>query len=159
MKVENDTVVEIQYILEVKDGVTPPELSKRFKTQFLYGREPVIPALEKAIFQLSPGDEIEVTIPPEQGFGKYDESLINEIPISQISRPDKLKEGELYEEITSNGQPVRFLIKEIKEDSVLADFNHPAAGKELTLKAQILSVRAASAMDILRAVNFSRGGG
>jgi len=146
-------------MLEVKDGLTPPELSKIFKTQFLYGREPVIPALEKAIFQLSEGDEIEVHIPPEQGFGKRDETLISEVPISQISHPERLKEGELYEEVTAQGQAVRFLVKEIKEDSVVADFNHPAAGKELLLKAQILSVRAASAMDILRAVNFSRGGG
>ncbi len=159
MKIENDTVVEIQYMLQVKDGLTPPELSKIFKTQFLYGREPVIPALERAIFQLAEGDKVEVNIPPEQGFGKRDETLINEIPLSQISHPEMLREGELYEEMTGQGQPVRFLVKEIKEDSVVADFNHPAAGKELLLKAQILSVRAASAMDILRAVNFNRGGG
>jgi len=159
MKVENDTVVQIQYMLQVKDGVTPPELTKTFKTEFLYGREPVIPALEKAIYQLSEGDQVEIFIPPEQGFGKRDESLISELSLSQIKRPETLKEGELYEEINAQGQPIRFLVKEIREDSVIADFNHPAAGKELILKAQILSVRAASAMDILRAVNFSRGGG
>ncbi|NPA93827.1 MAG: hypothetical protein GXO58_00175 [Thermodesulfobacteria bacterium] len=159
MKIENDTVVELEYTLQVKDGITPPELDKVFRTQFLYGREPVIPTLEKAIYQLSPGDEIEITIPPEQGFGKRDETLVNEIPLSQLKHPEKLKEGQLHEEITSTGEAVRFLVKEIKDDYVVADFNHPAAGKELLLKAKILSVRAASAMDILRAVNFSRGGG
>ncbi len=159
MKIENDTVVELQYKLEIKDDITPPGLSKIFKAQFLYGREPVIPALEKAIFQMSQGDEVEVDIPPEQGFGKRDESLVNEIPLEQIKNPHKLKVGEYHEEITATGQPVRFLVKELKDDVVVADFNHPAAGKDLVLKAKILSVRAASAMDILRAVNFSRGGG
>ncbi len=159
MKVQNDTVVEIQYTLEVKDDYTPPELSRVFKTEFLYGREPVIPALEKAIFQLSEGEEVEVYIPPEQGFGNRDESLVTEVPLSEVTRPDALKKGKLYEEVTLHGQPVRFMVKEIRKDSVVADFNHPAAGKELLIKAQILSIRAASAMDILRAVNFNRGGG
>ncbi len=159
MKVENDTVVEIQYMLEVKEGKTPPELSRVFKAQFLYGREPVIPALEKAILGLEEGEEVEVTIPPEQAFGHYDEKLVNEIPLSDLKNPQLLKEGEIYEEIGSHGHPVRFTVKEIKDDSVLADFNHPAAGKDLVLKARVMSVRAASALDILRAVNFSRGGG
>ncbi len=159
MKVENDTVVEIQYMLEVKDGKTPPELSRIFKAKFLYGREPVIPALEKAIYGLEEEEEIEVTIPPEQGFGHYNEKLVNEIPLSDLKNPHLLKEGELYEEIGSHGHPVRFIVKELRDDSVLADFNHPAAGKDLVLKAKVMSVRAANALDILKAVNFSRGGG
>ena len=159
MKVENDTVVEIQYMLKVKDGATPPELSKVFQARFLYGRDPVIPALEKAILGLETGEEVEVTIPPEQGFGHYDEKLVNEIPKSDLKRPEDLKEGEIYEEMASHGHPVRFMVKEIKDDSVVADFNHPAAGKDLVLKARVLSVRAANAMDILRAINLSRGGG
>ncbi len=159
MKVGTDTVVKVQYTLQVEDGVTPPELGKIFEAEFLFGRDPVIPVLEKAVFNHEEGEEVEVSIPPEQAFGRYDKALINEIPLSQISRPDQLKEGEMYHEITPMGQEVRFMVKEIRENSVLADFNHPAAGKHLKLKARIVSVRAATSFDILRAINASRGGG
>jgi len=159
MKVGTDTVVKVKYILEVQDGATPAELNKTFEAEFLYGRDPVIPVLEKAIWNLGEGEQVDVKIPPEQAFGKYNKSLVNEIPLSQISHPEKLEEGKIYREITPAGQEIRFTVKELRKDSVLADFNHPAAGKHLLLKAQIVSVRAATSFDILRSVNLNRGGG
>jgi len=159
MRVETDTIVQVQYMLEVKDGETPASLARIFNTEFLFGRDPVIPVLEKAILGCEEGEEVEVVIPPEQAFGKYDKSLINNIPLVQISRPDKLKVGEVYEEISSYGQPIRFTVKEINEDSVVADFNHPAAGKHLILKAKVVSVRLATGLDILRCLNLNQGGG
>ncbi len=159
MKVGTDTVIKVQYTLKVVEGTTPSELDRIFESEFLYGRDPVIPILEKAIWNLDEGEEVEVTIPPEQAFGKHNKALVNEIPLSQISRPDKLKEGQIYQEKTGMGHEVRFTVKEIKDDSVVADFNHPAAGKHLLLKARIVSVRAATSLDILRCVNMNRGGG
>ena len=159
MRVGTDTIVKVKYNLEVEDGTTPAELSRTFDAEFLYGRDPVIPVLEKAIWNLEEGENVEVVIPPEQAFGKYNKSLVNEIPCSQISRPDKLKKGEIYQEITATGHEIRFTVKDIKEDTVVADFSHPAAGKKLRLKAEIVSVRAATSLDILRCMNMNRGGG
>ena len=159
MKVGTDTVVKVQYTLNLKEGTTPPELDRIFEAEFLFGRDPVIPVLERAIWNLEEGEDVEVTIPPEQAFGNYDKSLVNEIPLSQISRPDKLKKGEIYQEVAAMGHKVRFTVKDIMEDTVVADFNHPAAGKQLLLKARIVSVRAATSLDILRSININRGGG
>ena len=159
MKVGTDTVVKIQYTLKLEDGSNPAELGKTFEAEFLFGRDPIIPVLEKAIWNLEKDEETQVTIPPQQAFGEYDSSLLNEIPLSQISRPDKLKKGEIYEEVTGVGRQVKFTVKDIKKDAIVADFNHPAAGKHLLLKAKIISVRAAGTLDILRSVNINRGGG
>jgi FKBP-type peptidyl-prolyl cis-trans isomerase SlyD len=159
MKITNDTVVTVQYMIRVKDGQTPPDLARVFKTEFLYGRDPVIPAMEKALLNREEGEQFQIEIPPEQAFGPYDEKLVNEIPLSQIRYPDRLKKGELYEEVASTGQVVRFVVKDIGEDYVVVDFNHPAAGKSLLLDVEVLGVRAASAMDILRSISCSSGGG
>ena len=159
MRVGTDTVVKVRYKLEVEDGITPPELGRIFEAEFLYGRDPVIPVLEKAIWNLEEGENVEVVIPPEQAFGKHRKSLVNEIPISQISRPDDLKKGEVYQEITATGHEIRFTVKDISTDTVVADFNHPAAGKKLRLNAEIISIRAATSVDILRCMNLNRGGG
>ncbi len=159
MKVAGDTVVTITYTLEAADGETPDLLKKNFSASFLFGRNQMLPSLEQALSGHDKGDQVEVTIPSSQAFGEYDEKLVNEIPKSQLLHPERLEEGQVYEEPMGNGQMVRFVVKEIRDDSVVGDFNHPAAGKDLTIKATIEDVRAASAMDILAALNMGSGGG
>ncbi len=161
MKVDRDTLVAVDYTIKVKDGETPENLQKRFSARFIYGRDPILPALEKALMGHEQDDEIEVVIPPEQSFGKYDPNLVNEIPLAHIRFPERLKVGEYYGEPGPDGRRVEFLVREIHEDYVVADFNHPAAGKILVLNARIAEVRPASFMEIMKALNMacSTGGG
>ncbi len=159
MKIANDTVVKIKYTIQVRDGVTPEELDQVFETQFLYGRDPVIPALERALLNREQGERFTIEIPPKQAFGNYDPSLVNEVPLSRISRPEALKKQEYYQELDVNGNKVRFFVQEINEDHVVADFNHPAAGKSLILDVDVIEVRAATAQEILKCMSCSTGGG
>ncbi|NDY43150.1 hypothetical protein G3N55_09890 [Dissulfurirhabdus thermomarina] len=159
MKITPDTVVTLHYTLSVNGGETPEELTRPYRVQFVYGREPILPALEKVLHGREPEDEVEVTIPPEQAFGNYDGNLVNEVPLSTFRRPEAIREGEVYEEVTADGRKVRFVAREVRADSVVADFNHPAAGKSLTLKGRVAEVRMATATDLLRVLNLNRGGG
>ncbi len=159
MRVDRDTVVVVNYTLTVQDGETPPDLNRNFTARFIYGRDRVLPVLEKELFGLEPDDTIEVTIPPEQAFGQYDPKLVNEIPKTRLAHPERLKKGAYYEEFSPGGRPIGFLVKEIHDDYVVADFNHPAAGKTLLLKARVEEVKAATAMEILASMNLNRGGG
>jgi FKBP-type peptidyl-prolyl cis-trans isomerase SlyD len=99
------------------------------------------------------GDDIQVTIPPEQAFGPYDPYLIKKVPISNINYSGQLKEGEYYEEFSSSGKLIRFCLKELHDDYVMADFNHPSAGKSLVLNGRISEVRPASIADVMAAIN------
>lgn len=161
MKIEENTVVKINYSFDLKDGDLPGYMKKSFSARFIYGRERILPALEKALVGREEGDEFEVLIPCEQAYGPYNPDLINEIAISSINHPEKLKVGSYYEEIGYDGKPFGFTVNEIRKDSVLADFNHPAAGKDMILKVVITEARPASFMDILATMNLSmpkRGG-
>ncbi len=161
MKVTTDTVVTVDYTLSVQDGETPENLRKRFTARFIYGRNPVLPALERAVIGKDQGENVEVLIPPEESFGKYDPNLVSEIHIKNICFPERLKVGEYYREMAPDGRPFEFLVKKINGNYVLADFNHPAAGKTLILNAKIMEVRPASTIEILKAMNMActSGGG
>ena len=159
MKVDRDTVVTVNYTVTVKDGETPEDLKRPFTCRFLYGRDRVLPALEKALIGHEQEDEIQVNIPPEQAFGPYDQRLVKKIPISGLDRSEQLKEGEYYEESGPNGKPIRFYLKKLHGDYVLADFNHPSAGKSFVLNATISEVKAASMPDIMAAMNACAEGG
>ena len=153
MKVARDTIVTINYRVTVLDGELPEELDRPFTSQFLYGRDPVLPALEEALVGREQGDEVQVTIPPEQAYGPYDPYLIKKVPISNINNSGQLKEGKYYEEFGSSGKLIKFRLKELHDDYVIADFNHPSAGKALVLKGTIPEVRPASTADIMAAIN------
>ena len=159
MKVDRDTVVTVNYTVTVKDGETPEDLNRPFNCRFLYGRDRILPVLEKALIGHEQEDEIQVTIPPEQAFGPYDPYLIKKVPISDLNHSGQLKEGEYYEEFGPNGKSIRFYLKELHGDYVLADFNHPSAGKSLVLNGTISQVKAASMQDIMAAMNACAEGG
>ena len=159
MQVERDTVVTVKYTLRVKDGETPPELDRPYTARFLYGRDRVLPVLEQALSGRQQGEKLDLTIPASQAFGYHDEKLIKPIPMDAIGHPELLKEGEVYEEARPNGEGMRFMVRRVHKDYVEADFNHPAAGKDLMLQARISEVKAASPMEILASINAASGGG
>jgi FKBP-type peptidyl-prolyl cis-trans isomerase SlyD len=159
MKIDKDTVVNITYSLNVREGENPPELNREHRIEFIYGRCQTLPILEQALTGHLPGDSVDINIPAEQAFGRYDKKLVNRISLSDLKYPERLEVGKTYEEMTASGRPMRFTVRELHDDYVLADFNHPAAGKDITLRANVTGVRAASPMDIMRAVNMNRGCG
>ncbi len=159
MNIGQDSMVSLEYTIEVVDGETPSELNRVFKSEFLFGRDPIIPALGSALLGLETGDEVEVEVPPEQAFGHHDPGLVREIPLSRIAKPGDLKAGEYYEETQRDGRKAGFMVKEVKDSSVLADFNHPAAGKSLRIKAKVNDVRAATVTDLLRSQSLFRSAG
>ena len=159
MKVGLDTIVKVDISMEVKEGITPELIRRPSTIEFIYGRDRVHPVIEKAILGHEKDECISVEIPPEQAFGPYNPDLVNEIPKSGLSSPETLKEGEFHQEQTPYGNTISFTVKEINEDYILADFNHPAAGRTITVNARILDVRKASVMDIMASINASRSAG
>lgn len=159
MKVDTDTIVKVNYTLRIKDGHTPQDMMRQFSVRFLYGRDRVLPSLEKALMGHEKGDLIEIDLPPEQAFGEHDPELVRQVPMSKIKEPERLEKGEFYHETDPNGNVVGFMVNEIREDSVVADFNHPAAGRTLVLSAVVEDVQSASMREVMAAMNLNRGFG
>ncbi len=149
-KIGPNRVVTITYQLEIEGRDTPEWFARPMRVNFLYGRDSLMPLIEETLVGRSEGDELVVTIPPEQAYGNYDERLVQEIPLSQIKHPEMIKEGEYYQEITPSGRQVMFLVKEILDDHrILADFNHPAAGHNIKMKIKVEEVREATSFDYM----------
>lgn len=161
MKIGMDSFVTINYTLTSQEETPVQKQGQEVTESFIYGRDRILPALEKNLRGCSKDDELELVIPPEHAFGLYDPSLVCEFPISHLQYPDKIQEGERYEERDKNGKPISFTVKEINEKHIVADFNHPYAGKSFTLKTKIVEVRSASCEEILSKISqvTDKGGG
>lgn len=71
------------------------------------------------------GDSRTVHLTPEQAYGEVDEDLIVEIPKAEFDPNVELSPGTVFETEDEEGHPVYFILMEVKDDTVVVDFNHP----------------------------------
>lgn len=138
MQVSAGKTVKIIYTLTV-DGKVVDSTEGSDPLQYVHGQKQIIPGLEKQLEGLKVGDEREATIKPEEAYGVVNPNAYAEVPKDKLPKGD-LKVGMQLRTMDQNGQPVFATISEVKKDSVMMDFNHPLAGKELHFKVKVVGV-------------------
>jgi FKBP-type peptidyl-prolyl cis-trans isomerase SlyD len=109
---------------------------------FVYGVDVQYPSVEKAIREKQVGDRLSVTVPPQELFGAYDEELVRELPCCDYKQ-ERLKTGKMYRQMRKKCL-VQFLVKELRDDVVVADFNDPRAGTIAEFDILIKDIREAT---------------
>lgn len=159
MKIERDSFVRLVYSMEIEGEKTPAWFSRPIEVSFIFGREPIPAIIERAIFGKEKGEILQITIPPQSAYGPHLDYLVKEIDLNSLKHPEKVIPGEWYEEVSAYGSRTFFKVLEVRGDKVIADFNHPAAGKNVLMKIEVLEVRPATAYEIMSAELRACGGG
>ena len=105
---------------------------------YTQGAREIVPGLEAALLGLKAGDVKQVTVKPEDGYGKVDPKA--QIEVGRERVPADVKVGSELTGRAPNGEARAVRVKEIKDKSVVLDLNHPLAGKTLVFDVRILSV-------------------
>jgi FKBP-type peptidyl-prolyl cis-trans isomerase SlyD len=104
--------------------------------------------VEEALEGRKAGDKVEVSLPPEQGFGPHDPSLAFTDDIENV--PEEFRyvgaEVELQNE---NGEARMFRVSMIEDGKLTVDANHPFAGKTVTFIVDVTAVRDATMDEIV----------
>jgi FKBP-type peptidyl-prolyl cis-trans isomerase 2 len=100
------------------------------------GAGQLIKGFDNALLGMKNGDEKEITIPPEEAYGNFDENLIQQVPI------DAFKDAGITpkEDLVLQTQAGVGKITKVNEKDVEMDFNSPMAGKTLVFKIKIEEV-------------------
>lgn len=151
MKIGEKTFVSLSYTLKV-DGQVVDQTTKENPLQFIYGAGFLLPKFEEQLAGLEPGDTFDFTLTAEDGYGVVNEDMIVEVPKNAFMINGAIEEGllEIGNEIpmsTSDGHHLLGRVKEVTEDNVRMDFNHPMAGKTLDFSGEIVDVREATEAD------------
>ena len=141
--VADGSVVHLEYTLTDEGGKVLDTNKGKDPLVFTHGRGQIIPGLEKALLGMKQGDTKHVTIPPEDAYGKPDPQAIVEVSKNQV--PGDVTVGAQLVGRNQNGRQIRAIVKEVKEQAVVLDFNHPFAGKTLVFDVKVLSVTPAKA--------------
>ncbi len=142
MAIAENQVVSIQY--EVRDGANVVDSNIGGEPLvFMFGKGQIIPGLENGLVDMELGQSADILVKPEDAYGEYNEEAQQEVPKEQFAGIDLNVGMTLYGQ-GEDGGTVQVVVKEIQEENVLIDFNHPLAGKELMFSVTLNSVRDAS---------------
>ena len=147
MQVSKNTVVSIDYTLKDTEGKILDTSSEGDPISYIHGIGAIIPGLEKALEGREVGESLSVTIPPEEGYGPRDESLVQQVPRSLFDHIDELEVGMRFDAEAEGRQTVVTIVG-IEDDIVNVDGNHPLAGEDLHFDVTLVDVREASEAEL-----------
>ena len=150
MAIEANQIVSIEY--EVKDGDTVVDSNVGGEALvFMFGKGQIIPGLENGIVNMNIGEKGDILVKPEDAYGEYNEEATQEVPADQFAGIDLAVGMTLYGQ-GEDGGTVQVTVQEIKGETIVIDFNHPLAGKELMFSVAINNVRDASAEEAMTGI-------
>ncbi len=147
MQISPNTVVAIDYTLTDEAGQVVDTSEGREPLVYLHGHQNIIPGLENAIEGAAEGDELDVSVQPEEGYGPYRDELVQDVPRDAFAGVDKVEPGMSFR-AESNAGPMNVVVREVGDETVTVDGNHMLAGKVLNFKVAVKEVREATESEI-----------
>lgn len=136
-KVENGNTVKVHYTGKFEDGSVFDSSINNEPISFQIGSKQVIPGFENALLGMTVGESKTVTLTPEEGYGSTRQEMIQEIQRALV--PADVTEGAQLTSTTDQGV-YNAIVVEVKDETVLLDFNHPLAGKNLVFELELVEI-------------------
>lgn len=137
--------VSLTYSIKDDDG----NLLERsdLPVSYIHGGEvELLGGMDKVLRGKSAGDEVTMTVSPEDGFGERDPSLTFTDDVENVP-PQFRQIGAEVQMQNDTGETKQFYVTKIEDGKLTVDGNHPLAGKHLTVDIKILEVRDAQPGD------------
>ncbi len=139
--IQEKSRVKISYTVQVDGKVVESHVDK--PVEYVQGEGVLFLEIEEALVGKSVGDEVSVTMTPQQSFGQRDPKAVAKFPLKQLPEGKQCVVGELLAGTDAQGQPFKATVQSIEEDHLVLDLNHPYAGKELLIQVKIIDVKPA----------------
>lgn len=136
--IQKGAKVKFDYTLTV-DGKVQDSSAGRGPLEYTHGAGQIIKGLEEVLEQMNVGEKKTVKIAAEKAYGPVLEEAIKRVPKTAIMNADQLKIGDMVG-ASNAGHTFRAIVKEISDQEITLDFNHPLAGKELTFEVEIKEI-------------------
>jgi len=148
--------VSIEYTLKDSAGKVLDSSQGRAPLTYLHGANSIVPGLEKALEGKAEGDSVEVTVPPEEGYGARDERLVRNLPMRRLPNGHAAV-GARFQVQTEHGPQV-LTVRAVRGDYAQVDGNHPLAGATLCFSVKIVAVRDATEEELAHGHVHGPGG-
>ncbi len=154
MNITKDRVVNIHYKLSTADGQEVDSSEGGEPLPYLHGHGNIVAGLENALEGKVAGDHVSVKVPPEEGYGAYDDQLDLQVPKDAFPEEMwvQMKPGMSFvaEHPTIAGKEVVYRVFNVQDEGAVLSGNHPLAGETLAFEVDVVDVREATIAEIER---------
>ena len=132
------TKVKVHYTGTLNDGKVFDSSEGREPLEFTIGENQVIPGFEDGVKSMKLNQEKTIKIKPNEAYGEVNQQLIISVPRKKF--PKEIEANGRLILKGPQGQSIPAIIKEVKDNIVIIDLNHPLAGKELTFNVKVVGI-------------------
>jgi FKBP-type peptidyl-prolyl cis-trans isomerase SlyD len=147
MQIAKHRVVTLHYTLKDNDD-NILDKSEDGSFCYLHGANNIIPGLEDALTGKTAGEELSVSIPPEQAYGIHDATKTQSVPREMFPEEQEVKPGMQFHAQGPDGQSLVVTVAKVESDQITVDGNHPLAGVQLNFEVKVMDVREANGEEI-----------
>ena len=147
MTIAENKVVTLHYTLTDNEG-TVIDKSDDGSFLYLHGASNIIPGLENALTGKKSGEELKVTVEPEEAYGVRDDARLESVPREMFPEDTEIETGMQFHAEGPEGQMITVSVVEVSDDTVTIDGNHPLAGVQLNFDVKVVDIRDASAEEL-----------
>lgn len=149
MKIAESNVVTLEFKVYDNDTNELLEDTKEVGPFFyIHGLGNFVPKIEETLEGQEKGFKTVMTLTPEEGYGDYDEELVEEMAKADFEEFEDIYEGLEFIADMDDGTEQQYVITTIEDDVVTADGNHPFAGKNIRFEVEVTGVREATEKEL-----------
>ena len=131
--------------------------------EFIYGTGYLLPKFEEHILDKEAGDRYDFTLKASEGYGEVNPEDFVELSkdlfkVNGHIEPGLLTVGRILNMQDADGNRFSGSIDEVRENTVVMNFNHALAGADLHFTGAIVSVRRATEEELANGLYADQGG-
>jgi len=131
--------VTLHFAILLADGAEVDSTRRGKPATFVVGDGNLLPGFEAALFGLKAGDDEQLTIQPDEGFGVREPRNVQVLARDRFPADPPLEVGLIVSFAAPDGELPGVVLR-LWADTVEVDFNHPLAGRTLTFDVSIIRV-------------------
>ena len=148
MAIETNNVVALTYTLytveENGEKTLVEETTSENPLTYLHGVGMMLPKFEENVAGLEAGDKKSFVLAAEDAYGERNNDAIAQLPVDMFAEAGMPPVGAILPLSDNNGNNFSAVVIEVSPEVVVADLNHPMAGKTLNFEVEILNARPAT---------------
>jgi FKBP-type peptidyl-prolyl cis-trans isomerase SlpA len=134
----------LHYRLRGADGTAFVDTFATGPATLSLGSGELAPAMEARLLGLAAGSERSFALRPGEAFGARDPALVQRVRRAALAAHDDADDdyrvGDVVRFPAPGGQSIAGIVRDVDDDAIVFDFNHPLAGRPVTFDVKLIGV-------------------
>jgi FKBP-type peptidyl-prolyl cis-trans isomerase 2 len=140
MAIKKGDIIKVEYEGRLEDRTIfdSTELQGGEPLKFEVGTRSLIQGFDESVIDKEIGDTYEIILSASEAYGEIDPLLVQTVNVDQLPKDLDPELGMMLGVGDANGTHSMAWVKEVDDEFIKIDMNHPLAGKTLNFKIKIL---------------------